>query len=48
MGGVTSFGESARARRKNVPREITAPAGEGGDEDGFVFGGGEEERTFAG
>ena len=28
--------------------EDFAAVGEGGDENGFVFGGGEEESTFAG
>ena len=32
----------------NVGQANHGPAGEGGDEDEFVFGGGEEERTFAG
>jgi hypothetical protein len=32
----------------NVGQANHGPSGEGGDEDGFVFGGGEEERTFAG
>ena len=32
----------------NVGQANHGPIGESGDEDGFVFGGGEEERTFAG
>ena len=47
--GAVDFGAEEGAEVAEVEgEEDFAAVGEGGDEDGFVFGGGEEERTFAG
>jgi len=47
--GAVDFGAEEGAEVAEVEcEEDLAAVGEGRDEDGFVFGGGEEERTFAG
>lgn len=47
--GAVDFGAEEGAGVAEVEgEEDFAAVGEGGNEDGLVFGGGEEERTFAG